>query len=126
MVRPIGRNSIHIVRCERLFTSHELLVTFEVSRFIINGRESPDRLCDSCRSTLLRVSQVQPKYPTQRRRRIINRERDLLDQKWLTYLLTFILVLLGVVFVLAVIRRDWLIHQAKWIVKSVALGFGLE
>ncbi|RKU10213.1 hypothetical protein C6502_11705 [Candidatus Poribacteria bacterium] len=69
---------------------------------------------------------MQTKDPTQRRRRIINRERDLLDQKWLTYLLTFIFVLLGVVFVLAVTRRDWLIHQAKWIVKSVILGFGLE
>lgn len=69
---------------------------------------------------------MQAKYPNRRPRGIINRERDLLDQKWLTYLLTFILVLLGVVFVLAVTRREWLIHQAKWIVKSVILGFGLE
>jgi uncharacterized membrane protein len=69
---------------------------------------------------------MQTKYPTQRTRRVINRERDLLDQKWLTHLLTFILVLLGAVFVLAVTRREWLIHQAKWIVKSVILGFGLE
>ncbi len=69
---------------------------------------------------------MQAKYPNRRTRGIIDRERDLLDQKWLTYLLTFILVLLGVVFVLAVTRRDWLIHQAKWIVKSVILGFGLE
>lgn len=69
---------------------------------------------------------MQTKDPNRRTRGIINRERDLLDKKWLTYLLTFILVLLGVVFVLAVTRRDWLIHQAKWIVKSVMLGFGLE
>ena len=69
---------------------------------------------------------MQTKDPNRRTRGIINRERDLLDKKWLTYLLTFILVLLGVVFVLAVTRRDWLIHQAKWIVKSVILGFGLE
>ena len=69
---------------------------------------------------------MQAKYPNRRTRGIINRERDLLDQKWLTYLLTVILVLLGAIFVLAVIRRDWLIHQAKWIVKSVILGFGLE
>ena len=69
---------------------------------------------------------MQAKYPNRRTRGIINKERDLLDQKWLTYLLTVILVLLGAIFVLAVIRRDWLIHQAKWIVKSVILGFGLE
>jgi hypothetical protein len=69
---------------------------------------------------------MQAKYPNRRTRKIINRERDLLDQRWLTYLLTVILVLLGAIFVLAVIRRDWLIHQAKWIVKSVILGFGLE
>ncbi len=69
---------------------------------------------------------MQTKDPNRRTRGIINRERDLLDKKWLTYLLTFILVLLGTVFVLAVTRRDWLIHQAKWIVKSVILGFGLE
>ncbi len=69
---------------------------------------------------------MQAKYPNRRTRGIINRERDLLDQKWLTYLLTAVLVLLGAIFVLAVIRRDWLIHQAKWIVKSVILGFGLE
>ena len=69
---------------------------------------------------------MQAKYPNRRTRGLINRERDLLDQKWLTYLLTVVLVLLGAVFVLAVIRRDWLIHQAKWIVKSVILGFGLE
>ncbi len=69
---------------------------------------------------------MQTKDPNRRTRGIINRERDLLDKKWLTHLLTFILVLLGAVFVLAVTRRDWLIHQAKWIVKSVILGFGLE
>ena len=69
---------------------------------------------------------MQAKYPIRRMRRIINKERDLLDQKWLTYLLTFILVLLGGVFVLAVTRREWIIHQAKWIVKSAKLGFGLE
>ncbi len=69
---------------------------------------------------------MQTKDPNRRTRGIVNRERDLLDKKWLTYLLTFILVLLGAVFVLAVTRRDWLIHQAKWIVKSVILGFGLE
>lgn len=69
---------------------------------------------------------MQTKDPNRRTRGIINRERDLLDKRWLTYLLTFILVLLGTVFVLAVTRRDWLIHQAKWIVKSVILGFGLE
>ena len=69
---------------------------------------------------------MQANYPNRRTRGIINRERDLLDQKWLTYLLTVILVLLGAIFVLAVIRRDWLIHQVKWIVKSVLLGFGLE
>lgn len=69
---------------------------------------------------------MQAKQPNRRTRGTTDRERDLLDQKWLTYLLTFILVLLGVVFVLAVTRRDWLIHQAKWIVKSVILGFGLE
>ena len=69
---------------------------------------------------------MQAKYPNRRTSRIINRERDLLDRKWLTYLLTFILVLLVAVFVLAVTRREWLIHQAKWIVKSVILGFGLE
>lgn len=69
---------------------------------------------------------MQTKGTNRRMRGIINRERDLLDKKWLTYLLTFILVLLGAVFVLAVTRRDWLIHQAKWIAKSVILGFGLE
>lgn len=69
---------------------------------------------------------MQTKDTDRRMRGIINRERDLLDKRWLTYLLTFILVLLGTVFVLAVTRRDWLIHQAKWIVKSVILGFGLE
>jgi uncharacterized membrane protein len=69
---------------------------------------------------------MQAKHPSRRTGRIISRERDLLDQKWLTHLLTFILVLLGAVFVLAVTRREWLIHQAKWIVKSVILGFGLE
>lgn len=69
---------------------------------------------------------MQAKPPNRRTRGTTDRERDLLDQKWLTYLLTFILVLLGAVFVLAVTRRDWLIHQAKWIVKSVILGFGLE
>ena len=69
---------------------------------------------------------MQAKYPNRRTRGTINRERDLLDQKWLTYLLTSILVFLGAVFVLAVTRREWLIHQAKWIVKSAKLGFGLE
>ena len=69
---------------------------------------------------------MQAKYPNRRTSRIINRERDLLDRKWLTHLLTFILVLLVAVFVLAVTRREWLIHQAKWIVKSVILGFGIE
>ena len=69
---------------------------------------------------------MQAKYPIRRTRGIINKERDLLDQKWLTYLLTFILVLLVAIFVLAVTRREWLIHQAKWIFKSAKLGFGLE
>lgn len=69
---------------------------------------------------------MQAKYPNRKTRGRINGERDLLDKKWLTYLLTFILVLLVAVFVFAVTRRDWLIHQAKWIVKSVMLGFGLE
>lgn len=69
---------------------------------------------------------MQAKYPIQRTRRIISKERDLLDQKWLTYLLTFILVLLGAIFVLAATRQEWLIHQVKWFVKSVKLGFGLE
>ena len=69
---------------------------------------------------------MQAKYPSRRTRGIIKRERDLLDQKWLSYLLTSILVLLGVVFVLAVTRREWLIYQAKWIVRFAKLGFGLE
>ena len=69
---------------------------------------------------------MQAKYPIQRTRRVINRERDLLDQKWLTHLLTFILVLLVGIFVLVVTRREWVIHQAKWIFKSAKLGFGLE
>ncbi len=69
---------------------------------------------------------MQAKYPIRRTRRIINKERDLLDYKWLTYLLTFILVVLVTIFVLAVTRREWLIHQAKWFVKSVKLAFGLE
>ena len=69
---------------------------------------------------------MQAKYPHQKTSRIINRERDLLDQKWLTYLLTFILAFLAAIFILAVTRREWLIHQAKWIVKYVKLGFGLE
>ena len=69
---------------------------------------------------------MQAKYPNRRTRGVVNRERDVLDQKWLTYLLTFILVFLGAVFVLAVTRREWLIHQAKWIFKSAKLGFGLE
>ena len=69
---------------------------------------------------------MQAKYPIRRTRRTINKERDLLDQKWLTYLLTFILILLGGIFVLAATRREWVIHQAKWFVKSVKLGFGLE
>jgi SpoVK/Ycf46/Vps4 family AAA+-type ATPase len=69
---------------------------------------------------------MQTKYPTQRTRRVINRERDLLDQKWLTHLLTCILVLLGGIFVLAATRREWIIDQAKWIVKFAKLGLGLE
>ena len=69
---------------------------------------------------------MQAKYPNRRTGRTINRERDLLDQKWLTYLLISILVFLVAVFVLAVTRREWLIYQAKWIVKSAKLGFGLE
>ena len=69
---------------------------------------------------------MQAKSPHRKTRRIINKERDLLDQKWLTYLLTSILVFLGAIFVLAVTRREWLIHQIKWIVKSTKLGFGLE
>ena len=69
---------------------------------------------------------MQAKYPVRRIRRLINKERDLLDQKWLTYLLTFILILLGGVFFLAATRREWLIHQAKWFFKSVKLGLGLE
>lgn len=69
---------------------------------------------------------MQAKHPSPRTGRIISRERDLLDQKWLTYLLTFVLALLGVVFVLAATRREWIIDQAKWIVKFAKLGFGLE
>ena len=69
---------------------------------------------------------MQAKHPSQRTRRIISRERDLLDQKWLTYLLTCVLVLLGGAFVLAATRRDWVIHQAKWVVRFAKLGLGLE
>lgn len=69
---------------------------------------------------------MRTKAPIHRTRGIINRERDLLDQKWLTYLLTFILILLGGVFVLSVTRREWIIHQVKWIVKFAKLGLGLE
>jgi hypothetical protein len=69
---------------------------------------------------------MQAKHPSPRTGRIISRERDLLDQKWLTYLLTFVLALLGVVFVLAATRREWIIDQAKWIFKFAKLGFGLE
>ena len=69
---------------------------------------------------------MQAKHPSRRAGRIISRERDLLDQKWLTHLLTCILVLLGGIFVLAATRREWIIDQAKWIVKFAKLGLGLE
>lgn len=69
---------------------------------------------------------MRAQYPYRRTRRIVNKERDLLDQKWLTYLLTFILLFLGAIFVLAVTRREWLIYQVKWIFKTAKLGFGLE
>lgn len=69
---------------------------------------------------------MQAKHPIRGTRRIINKERDLLDQKWLTYLLTFILILLVVVFVLAATNQAWMVEQAKWLVKQAKLGFGLE
>jgi t-SNARE complex subunit (syntaxin) len=69
---------------------------------------------------------MQAKHPIRGTRRILNKERDLLDQKWLTYLLTFILILLVVVFVLAVTNQAWMVQQAKWIVKQAKLGLGLE
>jgi hypothetical protein len=69
---------------------------------------------------------MQAKHPSRRTGRIISRERDLLDQKWLTHLLTCILVLLGGIFVLAATRREWIIDQAKWIAKFAKLGLGLE
>ncbi len=84
-------------------------------------------MVDDFKLAILRgLFQMQAKHPIRGTRRLITKERDLLDQKWLTYLLTFILILLVVVFVLAVTNQAWMVQQAKWIFKQAKLGVGLE
>ena len=59
-------------------------------------------------------------------RRRIQTQKGLLDQKWFTYLLTCILILLVVVFVVSVKYQAWLIQQAKALVKRVRIMLGID
>jgi hypothetical protein len=69
---------------------------------------------------------MQARHPSRTVRRPGREERGFLDQKSLTYLLTFILILLIVVFVVCWKYQDWVIQQAKWIVQYGKLAFGIE
>ena len=56
---------------------------------------------------------MQRRSPTRTTRRPIWKERDLLDQKWVTYFLTFILILLLAVLIVSWKYRDWVVQTTR-------------
>ena len=56
---------------------------------------------------------MQARRPIRTVRRPIRTEKNLFDQKWLTYLLTFILILLIVIFVLSLKYQDRIVEYVK-------------
>ncbi len=56
---------------------------------------------------------MQARRPIRTVRRPIKTERSVFDQKWLTYLLTFILILLIAIFVLSFKYQDWMVDHVK-------------